>query len=101
MSPGGKIAILPNLDGAENFSVLVHETAHKLLHRTERRSQTTHTIRETEAEAVSFVVSSALGLDLNSSSSGFRVYQRVMRESFLFHLQARSPGSPRTYISRS
>ena len=67
MSAGGKITILPNLDDAEHFSVLVHETAHELLHRTDRRIRTTHTIRETEAEAVAFVVSSAIGLDLNSS----------------------------------
>jgi antirestriction protein ArdC len=71
MSSGGKITILPRLDPAEHFSVLVHETAHELLHRTERRSKTTHTIRETEAEAVAFVVSSAIGLDVNSSSSDY------------------------------
>jgi len=34
----------PSLDPAEHFSVLVHETRTKLLHRTERRSKTTHTI---------------------------------------------------------
>ena len=71
MSSGGKITILPTLEGAEHFSVLVHEVAHELLHRTDRRSQTTHTIRETEAEAVAFVVSSAIGLDLNTSSSDY------------------------------
>jgi len=71
MSSGGKITILPGLEAGEHFSVLVHETAHELLHRTERRSQTTHTIRETEAEAVAFVASSAIGLDVNSSSSDY------------------------------
>jgi len=40
-----------------------------MLHRGERRTQTTHTIRETEAEAVAFVVCSAIGLDTNSSSA--------------------------------
>ena len=33
------------------------------MHRSERRSQTSRTIRETEAEAVAFVVSHAIGLD--------------------------------------
>jgi antirestriction protein ArdC len=71
MSSGGKITLLPNLKPGEHFAVLVHETAHELLHRTERRSKTTHTIRETEAEAVAFVVSSAIGLDVNTSSSDY------------------------------
>jgi antirestriction protein ArdC len=71
MSSGGRITVLPDLNPGEHFSVLVHETAHELLHRTERRSKTTHTIRETEAEAVAFVVSSAIGLDVNTSSSDY------------------------------
>ena len=68
---GGKITLLPNLSSPEHFSVLAHEVAHELLHRTERRASTTHTIRETEAEAVAFVVSSAIGLDSNTSSSDY------------------------------
>ena len=71
MSSGGMITLLPDLAPAEHFAVLVHETAHELLHRGERRQATTHTIRETEAEAVAFVVSSAIGLDLNTSSSDY------------------------------
>jgi hypothetical protein len=71
MSSGGKITLLPGLSPAEHFSVLVHETAHELLHKAERRSATTHTVRETEAEAVAFVVSSAIGLDANTSSSDY------------------------------
>ncbi|HWB84385.1 MAG TPA: ArdC family protein [Bryobacteraceae bacterium] len=71
MSSGGKITLLPSLSLAERFSVLVHETAHERLHRTDRRSQTTHTIRETEAEAVAFVVSSAIGLDVNTASADY------------------------------
>ena len=71
MSSGGKITILPTLEAGEHFSVLVHEAAHELLHKTERRSKTTHTVRETEAEAVAFVVSSAIGLDVNTSGSDY------------------------------
>ncbi len=71
MSSGGKITILPNLPAAEHFSVLVHETAHELLHRGDRRSQTNHVIRETEAEAVAFVVSNAIGLETGTSSSDY------------------------------
>jgi antirestriction protein ArdC len=71
LSSGGKITVLPGLSSAQEFSVLVHETAHELLHRGERRSQTTHVIRETEAEAVAFVVSTAIGLDAGTSSSDY------------------------------
>jgi antirestriction protein ArdC len=70
-STGGKITLLPGLSAAEEFSVLVHETAHELLHRGDRRAATTHTVRETEAEAVAFVVNSAVGLNTNSSSSDY------------------------------
>ncbi len=62
MSYGGRIAILPGQSKAEEFSTLVHETAHELLHKAERRTATTKTVRETEAEAVAFVVGKAVGL---------------------------------------
>ena len=52
MSYGGRIAILPGQSKAAEFSTLVHELAHELLHREERRTQTNKTVRETEAEAV-------------------------------------------------
>jgi len=68
LSSGGKITLLPDLPPAEHFSVLVHEVAHELLHRGDRRKETTHTVRETEAEAVAFVVCCAVGLDTNTSS---------------------------------
>jgi hypothetical protein len=41
---------------AEEFSTLVHELAHEMLHKAERRTATTKTVRETEAEAIAFVV---------------------------------------------
>ena len=40
----------------------MHETAHEMLHKAERRTATTKTVRETEAEAVAFVVGKAVGL---------------------------------------
>lgn len=67
-SEGGKITILEGLDAAEEFSVTVHELAHELLHRSERRKETTRKVRELEAEAVAFVVSRAIGLDAASHS---------------------------------
>ena len=41
------------------------------MHRTERRTFTTPTVRETEAEAVAFVVGQAIGLEMGTSSSDY------------------------------
>jgi hypothetical protein len=43
-SYGGRIDILSGQSNAEEFSTLVHETAHELLHKTERRTATTKTV---------------------------------------------------------
>ena len=71
VSYGGKIAILPGQSKAEEFTTLVHETAHELLHRAERRTFSTQTIRETEAEAVAFIVGQAVGLEMGTASSDY------------------------------
>jgi hypothetical protein len=68
MSRNGRIDILPGQTKAEEFSTLVHETAHEMLHKAERRTVTTKTVRETQAEAVAFVVGNAIGL-VNGSAS--------------------------------
>jgi hypothetical protein len=66
-----KIVILPDLSPAEEFHVLSHELAHSRLHFSPRRAHTTRLIRETEAEAIAFVVSQAIGLDTNSASADY------------------------------
>ncbi len=71
MSYGGRIVLLPGESKAETFSTLVHETAHELLHRGERRTATTKIVRETEAEAVAFVVGRAVGLVNDSPSASY------------------------------
>ena len=71
MSYGGKIALLPGQTPAEEFSTLVHELAHEMLHRTERRIATTKTVRGTEAEAIAFVVSQTIGLDAGRASADY------------------------------
>jgi Zn-dependent peptidase ImmA (M78 family) len=70
-----KIIVVPDLSPAEEFHVLTHELAHARLHFTARRADTTKCIRETEAEAVAFVVSQSIGLVTNSTSSDYvRLY---------------------------
>ncbi|MDQ2844641.1 MAG: ArdC-like ssDNA-binding domain-containing protein [Acidobacteriota bacterium] len=71
VSYGGRIAILPGQEKAEEFSTLVHELAHEMLHKAERRTTTTKVVKETEAEAVAFVVGKALGLEMGSTSADY------------------------------
>lgn len=71
MSCGKKIILLPGMAPAEQFSTLVHELSHEMLHRDARRSQTTQRVRETEAEAVAFVVSQGIGLNTNTAAQDY------------------------------
>ena len=76
MSYGGKIAILPGQSAAEEFSTLVHEASHELLHKCSRRTATTKTVRELEAESVAFVVGKAVGLVTGTASADYiQLYQ--------------------------
>jgi hypothetical protein len=71
ISYGGKIVLLPGQSTAEEFSTLVHELAHEMLHKAERRTATTKVVRETEAEAIAFVVGRTIGLDTGRASADY------------------------------
>jgi hypothetical protein len=71
VSYGGRIALLPGQSPAEEFSTLVHELAHEMLHKAERRTATTKTVRETEAEAIAFVVGKTIGLNTGRASADY------------------------------
>jgi hypothetical protein len=71
LSEGGKITLLPGQSPADEFATLSHEVAHELMHRDERRSSTSKRVRETEAEAVAFVVCSAIGLETGSAAQDY------------------------------
>jgi antirestriction protein ArdC len=70
-SYGGRIAVRAGLSPADSFSVLVHELAHEMLHRMDKDTRPSKTVRETEAEAVAFVVSQAIGLETSTASSDY------------------------------
>jgi hypothetical protein len=86
LSHGGKITLLSGMQPAEEFSTLVHEIAHEMLHRGDRRTLTTKQVRETEAEAVAFVVCQSVGLQNGTASQDYVV--------FTVMLCRRSKGSP-------
>ena len=71
LSSGKRITLLTGMQPAEEFSTLVHEMAHEMLHRSERRTLTTKEVRETEAEAVAFVVCQSIGLQTGTASADY------------------------------
>lgn len=88
----GKITLLPGQSSAEEFATLAHEIAHSLLHQQERRAETTKRVRETEAEAVAFVVCEAIGLKAENSADYIQLYtgdKETLTES-LEHVQRAS-----------
>ena len=71
VSSGGHVTLLPGQPRAEEFSILAHELAHEILHRSDRRDSTSRRVRETEAEAVAFVVCRAIGLETGSAACDY------------------------------
>jgi antirestriction protein ArdC len=69
-SSGGRIQILNGLPAAMEFTTLIHEFAHELLHRDADRPASRNT-RELEAEAVAFVVGTGTGIDTSASSRDY------------------------------
>jgi antirestriction protein ArdC len=70
-SYGGKIVLLPGQSKAETFATLVHELGHEMLHKADRRTATTKVVRETEAEAIAFIVGKAIGLQTGTASADY------------------------------
>ena len=64
------IRLLNRLSPAMEFTTLVHEYAHQLMHISDDRS-TARDTRELEAEAVTFVVGGAIGLDTAAACADY------------------------------
>jgi antirestriction protein ArdC len=70
LSKKGQIVIRSRQTAATEFSVLVHELAHSLLHQVPNRPST-KTVLELEAEAVAFTVCSGIGLDTGTAAADY------------------------------
>jgi len=79
-SSGGCIRLLNGLSPATEFTTLVHEYAHELLHHADDRPASRDT-RELEAEAVAFVVGGAVGLNTADASRDYLHLYRGDREA--------------------
>lgn len=86
LSSGGQIRVLSGLPAASEFGVIAHEFAHELLHHGGDRSESRDT-RELEAEAVAFVVSSAVGIEALASSVDYLQLYRGSREALAQSLE--------------
>jgi len=71
VSTGGTILLKASLAPAEEFSVLVHEASHELMHYDKLTRPPDKTVREAEAEAVAYVVCQGIGLNVNTASSDY------------------------------
>jgi antirestriction protein ArdC len=83
LSSGGKILVRKGLPAAEEFSVLAHE----LLHKAEEEQPSSRTVRETEAEAVAFVVCQAIGLEAINAAADYTHLYQGSKETLLESLQ--------------
>lgn len=86
ISRGGRIDVLRSLDPAMAFVVLAHEYAHEHLHHGADRPEA-RDVRELEAQAVSFVVSTASGVDALAMSTDYLHLYRGDRAALASSLQ--------------
>lgn len=75
-SEGGTILLRSDMQPAQEFSVLAHELAHEMLHYEKSEDRPPKVARETEAEAVAFVVTTAIGLETSTAAADYiRLYR--------------------------
>lgn len=85
-SAGGRIVLKNGMTPAEEFSTMVHELAHEMLHQ-EKDKPEDRKVRETEAEAVAFAVCQGIGLDASGASSDYVLLHGGDKEALLASLE--------------
>ncbi len=71
ISTGGRIRLMPDMPPAEELSVLAHELAHEMMHHDNAAAPLPKVVRETQAEAVAFVVCRGIGLETNNAAADY------------------------------
>lgn len=87
VSTGGLIKLKKGLTVAEELSVLTHELVHEMLHKDRINMPKEKKVRETEAEAVAFVVCHGIGLDVNTTSSDYIQLYNGNKETLMESLE--------------
>jgi hypothetical protein len=80
----GVIRLVPGMEPAEAFPVLLREVANQLLYAIKRRTFVTRTIHQQESKAAAFVVCEALGLEAKTAFADCQLYHgdaRLLAES--------------------
>ena len=80
----GTIRLLPNMEPAEAFPVLLREVANQMLYAAQRRTFVTRALHQQETKAAAFVVCEALGLKSKTAFSDCQLYygdSRLLTES--------------------
>jgi len=95
-SSGGKIVIHTGLTPARDFAVKAHELAHEFLHHTGEKLSKTQ--KETEAEAVAYVVCQSIGLDTNTAFSDYIQFYKGDKETLMTSIQRIKDVSSRILI---
>lgn len=85
MSSGGRIVIRSGLSLAQDFSVKVHELAHEFLHHSGEKLSKKQ--KETEAEAVAYVVCQSIGLDTTTAFSDYIQLYKGDKETLIASIQ--------------
>ena len=87
LSTGGTIVLRTGLDSAAEFAVLAHEAAHEFMHAQAESRPGDKTVRETEAEAVAFVVCQAVGLETSTAAADYIRLWRGDKDTLLASLE--------------
>ncbi len=79
---------MPGMAPAEEFSVLAHELAHEMLHHRKEAAPLPKVVRETQAEAVAFVVCRGVGLETNTAAADYIALYNVDKKTLAESLSA-------------